>query len=67
MAFTGVALVSWTGRGNWANGVLLRAVAVPGESERTADGPAGHHPLLRVEQPQQLPVSCQQHRRGGSR
>ncbi|MFZ0409422.1 MAG: DNA-3-methyladenine glycosylase [Cyanobium sp.] len=29
-----------TGRADWANGVLLRAVALPGESERTAAGPA---------------------------
>jgi DNA-3-methyladenine glycosylase len=29
-----------TGRSDWANGVLLRAVAVPGEPERVAAGPA---------------------------
>ena len=29
-----------TGRADWANGVLLRAVALPGEAERTAAGPA---------------------------
>ena len=29
-----------THRSNWANGVLLRAVALPGEPERTAAGPA---------------------------
>lgn len=28
-----------TGRRDWANGVLLRAVALPGEPERTAAGP----------------------------
>ena len=39
-------LIVLTGRGDWANGVLLRAVAVPGESERTAAGPSGYHPLL---------------------
>jgi DNA-3-methyladenine glycosylase len=29
-----------TGRADWANGVLLRAVALPGEPERVAAGPA---------------------------
>ena len=29
-----------TGRADWANGVLLRAVALPGEAERVAAGPA---------------------------
>ena len=29
-----------TGRAEWANGVLLRAVAIPGEPERLAAGPA---------------------------
>jgi len=29
-----------TGRADWANGVLLRAVAIPGEPERLAAGPA---------------------------
>jgi DNA-3-methyladenine glycosylase len=29
-----------TGRPEWANGVLLRAAALPGEPERTAAGPA---------------------------
>ena len=29
-----------TDRADWANGVLLRAVALPGEPERTAAGPA---------------------------
>ena len=29
-----------TGQANWANGVLLRAVAMPGEPERLAAGPA---------------------------
>ncbi len=29
-----------TGHGNWANGVLLRALAIPGEPERLAAGPA---------------------------
>ncbi|WP_322757734.1 DNA-3-methyladenine glycosylase [Synechococcus sp. CBW1107] len=29
-----------TGRRDWANGVLLRAVALPGEPERVAAGPA---------------------------
>jgi DNA-3-methyladenine glycosylase len=29
-----------TGRAEWANGVLLRAVALPGEPERVAAGPA---------------------------
>ncbi len=29
-----------TGQANWANGVLLRAVALPGEAERQAAGPA---------------------------
>ena len=29
-----------TDRADWANGVLLRAVALPGESERVAAGPA---------------------------
>jgi DNA-3-methyladenine glycosylase len=29
-----------TGRADWANGVLLRAVVLPGEPERTAAGPA---------------------------
>jgi DNA-3-methyladenine glycosylase len=29
-----------THRANWANGVLLRAVAIPGEPERVAAGPA---------------------------
>jgi DNA-3-methyladenine glycosylase len=29
-----------TGRSDWANGVLLRAVAIPGEPERLAAGPA---------------------------
>lgn len=29
-----------TGRADWANGVLLRAVAMPGEPERVAAGPA---------------------------
>ena len=28
-----------TGRSNWANGVLLRAIALPGEDERIASGP----------------------------
>ena len=28
-----------TGRSDWANGVLLRAVAMPGEAERVASGP----------------------------
>ena len=29
-----------TGRADWANGVLLRALAMPGEPERVAAGPA---------------------------
>jgi DNA-3-methyladenine glycosylase len=29
-----------TGRSDWANGVLLRAAAIPGEEERIAAGPA---------------------------
>ena len=29
-----------TGQANWANGVLLRALALPGEPERIAAGPA---------------------------
>ena len=29
-----------TGRADWANGVLLRALAIPGEPERIAAGPA---------------------------
>ncbi len=29
-----------TGRSNWANGVLLRAIALPNQSERIAAGPA---------------------------
>ncbi|MFM9104101.1 MAG: DNA-3-methyladenine glycosylase, partial [Cyanobium sp.] len=29
-----------TGRADWANGVLLRALALPGEPERAAAGPA---------------------------
>ncbi len=29
-----------TGRADWANGVLLRAVALPGEAEQVAAGPA---------------------------
>jgi len=28
-----------TGKGNWANGVLLRSIAIKGEDERIASGP----------------------------